>query len=940
MPSKASTPSPCGEPAGTRQQQLASLKLDVVSWSLLPLAFPKGSRKNEPIHPPPFPGNYTSVALGSLSLPTRLAKLSIHRPHPDLTLWYDKPAAQWIDALPVGNGRLGAMVFGGGDDGAPQKELLQFNEDTLWSGQPRRQQPRRQKSPCRIRAAVLEQQDYHLADQLCHKMQGLFAEAYQPSWQSPPRAHSLRPINKTIAANLISTPPSPLRPTQSPASNSTRSLRLRSGPGIILHVSAGKPGQLNATLTLDSPLQNPSPSFPTIASNLPAKLQLTSPVQAIPTVNNPLPSPTCPAKACTSPPSSNSNSKTAPPPQTPLASRSPTQPPSPSSSPLRPDFVASKPNLTSPSTSIVAAAKHQLDTASTKSFTTLRPTTSPTTRRLFRRVSLNLGTANTRKANRPAPERLRRPPDPSLLALYFQYGRYLLISSSRPGSQPANLQGIWNYQVTPPWSSNWTANINIQMNYWPAETTNLTDAPALFDLIDGLSQTGAVTAKENYGLPGWCSHHNIDIWRAANPVGEGVGSPTWANWGMSGPWLCAHLYEHYLFTRDSDFLRNRAYPLMKGAAEFSSHGSSKTAKAASPPAPPSPPRTTSSPPTENPPSPAPAAPWTWPSSANSSPTASPPPKNSPRPRLRDKTHAAIPRLIPYQIGKYGQLQEWSIDFEEATPGQRHMSHMYPLYPGNQITPRQNSRTGTSRPCLARTPSRQRRRLHRMEPRLGYRLLDPSPRRRQSMGVPLHAHAAQHQHQSLRHPPFRQNLDLPDRRKLRHNRRHRRTSPPKPRRANRSPARASNRVVRRLRQRSSRKRRPRVDPPGRKQTQRLRHPPHVTGEQILRPPKAKRSPPSNRYKIHRLSPPNPAEPTALELEAGETYSHYLLVTLRGEESKSSAPAARPAPPEPAADSAPAYSNAAHPPSPPRSPPPSSHPPTASYPHCEYSSHRPQ
>ncbi len=147
-------------------------------------------------------------------------------------------------------------------------------------------------------------------------------------------------------------------------------------------------------------------------------------------------------------------------------------------------------------------------------------------------------------------------PDPSLLALYFQYGRYLLISSSRPGSQPANLQGIWSYQVTPPWSCNWTANINIQMNYWPAETCNLTEcAGPLFDLIDDLSKNGKRTATENYGLPGWVSHHNIDLWRASNPVGEGVGQPTWANWGMSGPWLCQHLYEHYLFTGDRDFLR-------------------------------------------------------------------------------------------------------------------------------------------------------------------------------------------------------------------------------------------------------------------------------------------------------------------------------------------------------------------------------------------------
>ena len=149
--------------------------------------------------------------------------------------------------------------------------------------------------------------------------------------------------------------------------------------------------------------------------------------------------------------------------------------------------------------------------------------------------------------------------------MYFQYGRYLLISSSRPGTQPANLQGIWNYQVQPPWSSNWTSNINVQMNYWPAETCNLSDcAGPLFDLIEGLGKTGARAARETYGLDGWVTHHNIDLWRAANPVGMGVGQPTWANWGMSGPWLCAHLYEHYRFTRDKEFLRSRALSIDEG----------------------------------------------------------------------------------------------------------------------------------------------------------------------------------------------------------------------------------------------------------------------------------------------------------------------------------------------------------------------------------------
>jgi alpha-L-fucosidase 2 len=310
--------------------------------------------------------------------------------------------------------------------------------------------------------------------------------------------------------------------------------------------------------------------------------------------------------------------------------------------------------------------------------------------KLFDRMTLSLGPDTA--ASQPTDQRLRNfaaAPDPSLLALYFHYGRYLLISSSRPGSQPANLQGIWSYQVQPPWSCNWTSNINIQMNYWPAENCNLSDCtePLMAFLAD-LSQTGARAARETYGLPGWVSHHNIDLWRAANPVGMGVGAPTWANWSMSGPWLCAHLYEHYLFTRDREFLRTRAYPVMKGSAEFclawlieDGAGHLTTCPSES---------------TEN----NFMAPDGKPAMTSAGCTMD-------MALIRElfanciaaakelktdedfaaKLAAARARLIPYQIGRWGQLQEWSIDFEESTPGQRHMSHMYPLYPGSEITPR-------------------------------------------------------------------------------------------------------------------------------------------------------------------------------------------------------------------------------------------------------------
>jgi len=243
--------------------------------------------------------------------------------------------------------------------------------------------------------------------------------------------------------------------------------------------------------------------------------------------------------------------------------------------------------------------------------------------------------------------------------------------------------------VRPPWSSNWTANINVEMNYWPAETCNLAEChEPLFELIEGLRRNGRETAQINYGLQGWVSHHNIDLWRQTAPVGESAGAPTWANWAMSGPWLCQHLWEHYLFSRDREFLRRRAYPLMRGAAEFclgwlieDQQGRLTTCPSVS---------------TENT--------FTGPDGKAAQVSAgctmdmaliSEIFTNSIEAarllgvdaELRARLEKARARLIPYQVGKHGQLQEWSKDFEEREPNHRHMSHMYPLFPGSQITPR-------------------------------------------------------------------------------------------------------------------------------------------------------------------------------------------------------------------------------------------------------------
>ncbi len=273
--------------------------------------------------------------------------------------------------------------------------------------------------------------------------------------------------------------------------------------------------------------------------------------------------------------------------------------------------------------------------------------------------------------------------DPHLATLYFQYGRYLLLSSSRPGSQPANLQGLWNESMTPPWDSKYTVNINTEMNYWPAEVTNLAEChEPLLRMIEELAERGARTAHVQYGARGWVCHHNTDLWRATAPID----GPLWGFWPMGGAWLCTHLWNHFEFGGDRSFLA-RAYPVMKGAAQFfldtlveePKHGYLVTCPSLSP---------------EN----------THPGGVSicAGPTMD-------MQILRDLFGQCIEaaeilgcdkefratlastraRLAPMQIGKAGQLQEWLEDWDLEAPERqhRHVSHLYGLFPSEQITPR-------------------------------------------------------------------------------------------------------------------------------------------------------------------------------------------------------------------------------------------------------------
>jgi alpha-L-fucosidase 2 len=332
-----------------------------------------------------------------------------------------------------------------------------------------------------------------------------------------------------------------------------------------------------------------------------------------------------------------------------------------------------------------AKSVRQLAAAATKSYADLRAAHIAEHQRLFRRVDLDLGASKA--ARLPTDERLLafgKGGDVQLAALYFQYGRYLLISSSRPGGQPANLQGLWNHHMDPPWGSKYTININTEMNYWPAETTNLAEChEPLFKMVEDLTQTGAHTARVHYGARGWVAHHNTDLWRAAAPID----GPTWGMWPMGGAWLSLHLWQHYLFQPDQAFLA-RTYPTMRGAAEFfldtlvpdPKHGYLVNNPSLSPE-------------NEHP----------FGASVTAGPTMD---AQILRDlfaaciraaeilgidrELRERFAATRARLPPNQIGAEGQLQEWLEDWDKAAPEihHRHVSHLFGLFPSAQISLRE------------------------------------------------------------------------------------------------------------------------------------------------------------------------------------------------------------------------------------------------------------
>lgn len=660
-----------------------------------------------------------SSALATLQVPwTRLfaspSKCAQNPTSSNRYLWFDQPARQWADALPVGNGRLGAMVFGG-----IVSERLALNEDTLWSGFPRDwNNPGAKAHLPIVRKLVLEEQNYHAADRELRQMQGPFNQAFEPladlelKFDHAENVSSYRrSLDLDSALAVVSYQIGDCRYTREVFSSAPDQV-------VVIRLTASRTAALNFEIRLTSQLRSKSESSAAGEIRLTGK----APSVSVPSyLHDPDPIQYDDAEgkgmhfASLLKVSKTDGNVYALPEGALRIERA-------TSAVLligaATGYRGYRVNPDTPMFEVLAAASQPVTRVQAVPYGKLMQTHVDDHRELFRRVALNLGENGLgenglgesdlgesdlgasdpvqREAGSPEPtdERVKNfatKPDPGLLALYFNYGRYLLIGSSRPGTQPANLQGIWSADLRPPWSANWTANINVQMNYWLAETCNLSECHSpLFDMLQGLGENGRKTAQVNYGAPGWVSHHNVDLWRQSAPAGLGMefASPTWANFCMSAPWFCQHLWEHFSFTDDQEFLRNTAYPIMKGAAEFllawiidDGHGGLTTCPSVS---------------TEN----SFVAPdgkrafvsagcaldlaliWELFTNCERASTIL-----GIDQEFSQRLASIRKRLPPYQIGRYGQLQEWSVDFEESEPEQRHMSHLYGVYPGRQITQR-------------------------------------------------------------------------------------------------------------------------------------------------------------------------------------------------------------------------------------------------------------
>ena len=582
----------------------------------------------------------------------------------NLKLWYQQPAKTWVEALPVGNSSMGAMVYGG-----TSREELQLNEETLWGGGPyRNDNPKALESLAEVRNLIFSGKTMYA--------QNLIDQTFYTGRNGMPY--------QTIGSLIIEAP------GHEKAKNYYRDLNLERAVAttryqvdgvnfqrevfasfpdrvIIVRFTTDKPGELNFKVSYDSPLQSTvrkqgkklvlrgkggdhegvkgvievETQSQVIAEG--GKVSLTDKYISVEH-----------ATAATLYIAAATNFV---------------------------NYHNVKGNESKKASALLAGAMKKEYSEALKAHTDYYQSQ-------FNRVSLSLGGENTKTARQETVKRIAgfsQGNDPALAALMFQYGRYLLISSSQPGGQPANLQGIWNHQLNAPWDGKYTININTEMNYWPAEVTNLSEThEPLFGLVQDLSVTGRETARTMYGCNGWVAHHNTDIWRVTGPVDKAF----YGTWPVGGAWLTTHLWQHYLYTGDKDFLR-KSYPAMKGAADFflgymiphPKYGWKVTAPSMSPEHGPKGEDTKKA--------------STIVSGCTMdnqiifdvlSNTLAASEILELSAAYRDSLRTLLSEMAPMQIGRYNQLQEWLEDLDDPKDGHRHVSHAYGLFPSNQISP--------------------------------------------------------------------------------------------------------------------------------------------------------------------------------------------------------------------------------------------------------------
>ena len=607
-------------------------------------------------------------------------------------LWYKKPAKVWTEALPVGNGRLGAMVFGG-----VAEELIQLNEATLWTGGPVRTNvnPGAYNNLLNAREALFNGEDYGKAYEAAKGMQGYYSESYLPlgdlmihqNFKDTTVASYYRDLN--IGDAIATT-----RFTIGGVKFTRQIISSAPDQVIIIRLTSDKPGELNFTLTSNSQLNHRQ----AVISNSEIVVKGKAPSHMEPSyVSSDNPKSQVDTSGCRGMRFEYRIKATS---EDGLISSGTDGVTVKNATEVLIYFSAATsfngfdkcPDADGKDESKLATG--YLSAALKKNWPQLLSNHLADFHKYFNRVLFKLAVPTDNKnAALPTDERLlgytEGAKDLSFETMYFQYGRYLLISSSRLAGVPANLQGIWNKELRPPWSANYTTNINVQMNYWPAEVTNLSEMHLpLMDFIKNVATTGAVTSKEFYHTKGWALHHNSDIWALSNPVGDiGKGDPMWANWTMGSPWLSQHLWTHYAFTKDKKFLKERAYPLMKGAAEFcldflveDKNGYLVTAPSFSP---------------ENSfiddkgKQGAASIATTmdmsiiWDLFTNIIDASKELNEDA---DFRSLIIAKRDKLFPLHIGKKGNLQEWYKDWEDVDPHHRHVSHLFGLYPGHEISP--------------------------------------------------------------------------------------------------------------------------------------------------------------------------------------------------------------------------------------------------------------